>query len=149
MLNTTINFRKLTDVRHDHGLSISELSMMTGLTEEQIDELENGKKGNSFVEHGHRIDCVKRVAAALGANYDQFLSSSEYSFLNQDISGLTKNEEKLEEESQLNEFNELKKEIARFRIQQLSGAGYCEDDRMEEGKKVNDQITKSAIYFVL
>ena len=47
----------------------------------------------------------------MGANYDQFLSSSEYSFLNQDISGLTKNEEKLEEESQLNEFNELKKEI--------------------------------------
>ena len=48
--------------------------MITGLTENQIKELENGKEGNSFVEHEHRIDCVKRVAEALGINYDHFLS---------------------------------------------------------------------------
>ena len=44
----------------------------------QINELENGKEGNAFVEYEHRIDCVKRVAEALGINYDQFLSDAEY-----------------------------------------------------------------------
>ena len=78
MLNTTVNFRRLTEARYEHGLSVSELSILTGLTEMQINELENGKEGNSFVEHEHRIDCVKRVAEALGINYAQFLLSSEY-----------------------------------------------------------------------
>ena len=71
MENAKINFRRLIEARYEHGLSVSELSMITGLTENQIKELENGKEGNSFVDHEHRIDCVKRVAEALGINYDQ------------------------------------------------------------------------------
>ena len=140
MLNATIKFKRLTEVRYEHGLSVSELGMITGLTEEQITELENGKKGNSFVEHDHRIDCVKRIAEALGVNYDQFLSGPEYFCLGQDMSGLTKNEEKFEKESLINEFNELKKEIARYRINELSDSGHYEDNRTEERKKVNASL---------
>ena len=91
MLNTKVNFRRLTEARYEHGLSISELSILTGLTEMQINELENGKEGNAFVENEHRIDCVKRVAEALGINYDQFLSGAEF-LPGSDISGLRKND---------------------------------------------------------
>ena len=135
MLNTTVNFRRLTEARYEHGLSISELSMITGLTENQINELENGKEGKAFVEHEHRIDCVKRVAEALGINYDQFLSGSEYFFPGPDISGLKKNEEKFHKEDLVNEFSELKHEITKFRINELSSSEYHEDDRIEEDKK--------------
>ena len=94
MVNTTVNFRRLTEARYEHGLSVSELGILTGLTEMQINELENGKKGSAFVEYEHRIDCVKRVAEALGINYDHFLSSSEYLLPDLDKSGLKKNEAK-------------------------------------------------------
>ena len=140
MLNTTVNFRRLTEARYEHGLSVSELSMITGLTENQINELENGKKGNSFVEHEHRIDCVKRVAEALGINYDQFLSGAEYFSLGSDMSGLKKNEEKSDKEDLVNEFSELKQEIAKFRINELSSSEFHEDDRIEERKKVSGNL---------
>ena len=139
MLNTTVNFRRLTEARYEHGLSISELSILTGLTEMQINELENGKEGNAFVEYEHRIDCVKRVAEALGINYDQFLSGIEY-LSGSGISGLKKNEEKFHKEDVLNEFSELKNEITKFRINELSSSEYHESDRIEEGKKVSDNL---------
>ena len=137
MENIKINFRKLTEARYEHGLSVSELSIITGLTEMQISELENGEEGKAFVEHEHRIDCVKRVAEALGINYDQFLSGSEYLFPSADVSGLRKNEEDFHEEDLANEFSELKVEIAKFRINELSSSKYHEDDRIEELKKVS------------
>ena len=140
MLNTTVNFRRLTEARYEHGLSVSELSIITGLTEMQINELENGKEGNAFVEHEHRIDCVKRVAEALGINYDQFLSGSEYVLPGSDISGLRKNEEKFQKEDLVNEFSELKHEITKFRINELSSSEYHEDDRIEERKKVSGNL---------
>ena len=139
MLNTTVNFRRLTEARYEHGLSVSELSILTGLTEMQINELENGKEGNAFVEHEHRIDCVKRVAEALGINYDQFLSGFEY-LPGPDISGLKKNEEKFHKEDVVNEFSELKNEITKFRINELSSSEYHEDDRIEERKKVSGNL---------
>ena len=139
MSNTKVNFRRLTEVRYEHGLSISELSMLTGLTEMQINELENGKEGNAFVEHEHRIDCVKRVADVLGINYDQFLSSVEY-FPGSDISGLKKNEEKFHKEDVVNELSELKNEITKFKINELSSSEYHEGDRIEERKKVSDNL---------
>ena len=43
MLNSKINFRRMTEARYEHGLSVSELSIITGLTEKQIMELESGK----------------------------------------------------------------------------------------------------------
>ena len=139
MSNTKVNFRRLTEVRYEHGLSISELSMLTGLTEMQINELENGKEGNAFVEYEHRIDCVKRVAEALGINYGQFLSDLEY-FPGSDISGLKKNEKKSRKEDILNEFSELKNEITKFKINELSSSEYHEGDRIEERKKVSDNL---------
>ena len=101
MLNITVNCRRLTEARYEHGLSVPELGILTGLTEMQINELENGKEGNAFVEHEHRIDCVKRVAEALGINYDHFLSCVEY-YPGSDISDLKKNEEKFHKESLAN-----------------------------------------------
>ena len=139
MLNTTVNFRRLAEARYEHGLSVSELGILTGLTEMQINELENGKKGSAFVEYEHRIDCVKRVAEALGINYDQFLSSVEY-VTGPDNSGLKKNEEKFHKEDVVNEFNELKYEIAKFRINELSSSEYHEGDRIEETKKVSGNL---------
>ena len=140
MINTTVHFRRLVEARHEHGLSVSELSMIAGLTENQINELENGKEGNSFVEHEHRIDCVKRVAEALGINYAQFLSDAEYFFPDTDKSGLKKNEAEFDKEDLANEFSELKQEIAKFRINELSNSGYYEDDRIEERKKVSGNL---------
>ena len=140
MVNTTVNFRRLAEVRYEHGLSVSELGILTGLTEVQINELENGKEGKAFVEHEHRIDCVKRVAEALGINYDQFLSGSEYFLPDPDISGLRKNEETFHKEDLANEFSELKHEIAKFRINKLSNSGYHEDNRTEEIKKVSGNL---------
>ncbi|MDA9689066.1 helix-turn-helix transcriptional regulator [Betaproteobacteria bacterium] len=140
MLNTTINFRRLKDARYDHGLSVSELSIITGLTEKQINELENGKEGNSFVEYEHRIDCVKRVAEALGINYDQFLSSNEYILPRQDMSSSKKNVEICHKEDLANEFNEVKQEIAKFRVGEFSGSDWKEDDRMDERKKANGNL---------
>ena len=139
MLNTTVNFRRLTEARYEHGLSVSELSMITGLTENQINELENGKEGNSFVEYEHRIDCVKRVAEALGINYDHFLSDAEYVLPGSGMSGLKKNE-KSDKEDLVNEFSELKREISKFRINKLSSSEYHEDDRIDERKKVSSNL---------
>jgi len=140
MLNTTVKFRKLAEARYEHGLSVSELGILAGLTEIQINELENGKEGKAFVEHEHRIDCVKRVAEALGINYDQFLSGSEYFLPDPPVSGSTKNEEEFHKEDLANEFSELKHEIVKFRINELSSSGYQEDDRIEELKKVNGDL---------
>ena len=137
MENAKINFRRLIEARYEHGLSVSELGILTGLTEFQISELENGEEGKAFVEHEHRIDCVKRVAEALGINYAQFLSGVEYFPPVPDISGLRKNEEKSDKEDLANEFSELKVEIAKFRINELSSSKYHEDDRIEELKKVS------------
>ena len=143
MLNTTVNFRRLAEVRYEHGLSVSELGILTGLTELQINELENGKEGKAFVEHEHRIDCVKRVAEALGINYDQFLSGSEYFLPDPDVPGLRKNEEELPREDLVNEFSELKREITKFRINELSSSEYYEDYRIEEIKKVSGNLRSS------
>ena len=140
MVNTTVNFRRLTEARYEHGLSVSELSIITGLTESQINELENGKDGNAFVEHEHRIDCVKRVAEALAINYDQFLSDTEFVLPGQEMSEAKKNEERFYKEDQVNEFDELKKEISKFRVRELSGSEYYKDNRMEERKKVSGSL---------
>jgi len=140
MVNTKINFRRLTEARYEHGLSVSELSILTGLTEMQISELENGEEGKAFVEHEHRIDCVKRVAEALGINYAQFLSGSEYFLPGPDIAGLRKNEEKFNKEDLVNEFSELKYEITKFRINELSSSEYHEDNRIGEIKKVSGNL---------
>ncbi len=140
MENIKINFRKLTEARYEHGLSVSELSILTGLTKMQISELENGREGKAFVEHEHRIDCVKRVAEALGINYSQFLSDSEYFLPGPDISGLRKNEKKFHKEDLQNEFSELKHEITKFRINELSSSEYHEDNRIEEIKKVSGNL---------
>ena len=140
MENTKINFRRLTEARYEHGLSVSELGILTGLTEMQISELENGEEGKAFVEHEHRIDCVKRVAEALGINYAQFLSSSEYFLPGPDISGLRKNEQKSDKEDLVNEFSELKHEITKFRINELRSSEYHEDKRIEEIKKVSGNL---------
>ena len=144
MKNTKINFRRLTEARYEHGLSVSELSIITGLTEMQISELENGEEGKAFVEHEHRIDCVKRVAEALGINYAHFLSSSEYVLPGPDISGLRKNEQKSDKEDLVNEFSELKHEITKFRINELSSSEYHEDNRIEEIKKVSGNLRPAA-----
>ena len=141
MLNTTVNFRRLTQARYEHGLSVSELSLITGLTESQINELENGKEGNAFVEYEHRIDCVKRVAEALGLNYDHFLSDVEYFLSDPDIPGLKKNQEEFHKEELVNEFVELKHEITKIRINKLSRLEYHEDDRKEERKEKQKKVS--------
>ena len=139
MENTKINFRRLTEARYEHGLSVSELGILSGLTEMQISELENGEEGKAFVEHEHRIDCVKRVAEALGINYDHFLSDAEYVFPGSDMPGLKKNE-KYDKEDLVNEFSELKHEITKFRINELSSSEYQEDNRTEDIKKVSGSL---------
>ena len=146
MLNSKINFRRMTEARYEHGLSVSELSIITGLTEKQIMELESGKNEKSFVEHEHRIDCVKRVAEALGINYDQFLSVTEYRVVDPETSSFKENERKSNEGESITEFNELRQEIAKFRINELDGSEYSDVDRTI-GKKIIKGNLRSAELF--
>ena len=75
MYNFIIHHKRIREARYDHGLSVSELGLVAGLTDEQVIGLENEKINNCFVEYDHRIDCVRRVADALGIDYDHFLQN--------------------------------------------------------------------------
>jgi hypothetical protein len=56
-------------------LQIEDLSGLSGLTEIQVQSLEEGvNKENCFVDDAHAIDCAKRVADSLGLSQNYFLN---------------------------------------------------------------------------
>lgn len=59
--------------RRDHRLGLGILAMLAGLSEQQVQSLENdGQAG--FLGEAHRIDCARRLAIALGYPADHFLA---------------------------------------------------------------------------
>ena len=106
-----IHCKKITETRNDHGLSESELAMISGLSEDQILALENSNGENYFVEEEHRIDCVKRVAEALGINHDQFLMGAIIKKEKVKEHFEKENRYKSENNTQLSEIDELERQI--------------------------------------
>ena len=56
------------------------------------------------------------------------------------MSSSKKNVEICHKEDVANEFNEVKQEIAKFRVGEFSGSDWKEDDRMDERKKANGNL---------
>ena len=77
-LSGLILSKKILQARHDHFLQVSDLSGLSGLTDVQIQALEEGfNKDNCFVDDAHAVDCVKRVANCLGFSKNYFLGKEE------------------------------------------------------------------------
>lgn len=64
--------RQIERARREHKLSTSILAMLAGLTEQQVQAIEEGSD-RGFVNEAHRIDCARRIALALGLPRDHFL----------------------------------------------------------------------------
>ncbi len=64
--------RQIERARREHKLSPSILAMLAGLTEQQVQAIEQGGD-DGFVNEAHRIDCARRIAVALGLPREHFL----------------------------------------------------------------------------
>ena len=73
--------KKITETRFNYGLSVSELAIMAGITEEQLIEIESGVENDGFLNFDHWLDCVVRLAKSLGLSEEVFLrAGSQYIF---------------------------------------------------------------------
>lgn len=73
--------KKITETRFNYGLSVSELAIMAGLTEEQLMEIESGVENDGFLNSDHCLDCVVRLAKSLGLSEEVFLKvETQYIF---------------------------------------------------------------------
>lgn len=66
--------RQIERARREHKLSPSILAMLAGLTELQVNAIEQGGD-EGFVNEAHRIDCARRIAVALGLPREHFLQA--------------------------------------------------------------------------
>ncbi len=73
--NIKVIGKEIRQARTDHFLDTSELCSLVGLTEEQLDSLENERNYDSFVDLDHRVDCARRLSVFFGFQEDKFLSS--------------------------------------------------------------------------
>ena len=93
--------KKITETRFNYGLSVSELAIMAGITEEQLIEIESGVENDGFLNSDHCLDCVVRLAKSLGLSEEVFLSSgSEYVFtdIEKKLTQSTENDTKLQDD---------------------------------------------------
>ncbi len=68
--------RQIERARREHKLSTSILAMLAGLSEQQVQAIEEGSDGG-FVNEAHRVDCARRIAVALGLPRDHFVQGPE------------------------------------------------------------------------
>ena len=93
--------KKISETRFNYGLSVSELAIMAGITEEQLIEIESGVKNDGFLNSDHCLDCVVRLAKSLGLSEEVFLRSrSEYVFtdIEKKLTQSTENDTKLQDD---------------------------------------------------
>lgn len=64
--------RQIERTRREHKLSVSILAMLAGLSDQQVQSIEDGSD-EGFVNDAHRADCARRIALALGLPRDHFL----------------------------------------------------------------------------
>ena len=144
--NNGINHRRITHARYEHGLSVSELGIMTGLSDEQIIELENGTKGTSFVENEHRIDCVRRVADVLGIKHTHFLAEIEYDVLDPERPDFKEHIAKSRGEEQVSELDVLNRNISKSGISRIHGSEAGSDDRIDGETKLNANLRSVSLF---
>ena len=93
--------KKITETRFNYGLSVSELAIMAGITEEQLIEIESGVENDGFLNSDHCLDCVVRLAKSLGLSEEVFLrAGSQYMFtdIEKKTTQSTKNDTKLQDD---------------------------------------------------
>ena len=93
--------KKITETRFNYGLSVSELAIMAGITEEQLIEIESGVENDGFLNSDHCLDCVVRLAKSLGLSEEFFLrSGSQYIFADTEKKSTqsTENDTKLQDD---------------------------------------------------
>ncbi len=64
--------KEIERTRREHKLSTTVLAMLAGLTDAQVQAIEEGSSA-AFVDEEHRIDCARRIAVAMGLATDHFL----------------------------------------------------------------------------
>ena len=93
--------KKITETRLNYGLSVSELAIMAGITEEQLIEIESGVENDGFLNSDHCLDCVVRLAKSLGLSKEFFLkeeSQSIFTDVEKKLTQSTKNDTKLQDD---------------------------------------------------
>ena len=68
--------KEIERARREHKLSTTVLAMLAGLTDAQVQAIEEGST-SAFVNEAHRIDCARRIAVAMGFEADRFLQFDE------------------------------------------------------------------------
>ncbi len=58
--------------RREHKLSTTVLAMLAGLTDAQVQAIEEGGT-SAFINEAHRLDCARRIAVAMGFDAEHFL----------------------------------------------------------------------------
>jgi transcriptional regulator with XRE-family HTH domain len=93
--------KKITETRFNYGLSVSELAIMAGITEEQLIEIESGVENDGFLNSDHCLDCVVGLAKSVGLSEEVFLrSGNEYVFteIDKKLTQSTENDIKLQDD---------------------------------------------------
>jgi predicted transcriptional regulator len=71
---TIVHGKLIERVRREHKLTATTLAMLAGLTDAQINGIEEDDM-TAFVDEAHRIDCARRIAIAMGLSEDHFLEN--------------------------------------------------------------------------
>ena len=71
-LQANVLGKDIERARREHKLSTTVLAMLAGLTDAQVQAIEEGSS-SAFVNEEHRIDCARRLAVAMGMEPDRFL----------------------------------------------------------------------------
>ncbi len=66
--------KEVERARREHKLSTSILAMLSGLTDAQVQAIEEGGL-SAFVNHEHRAECARRIALAMGLPPEHFLQA--------------------------------------------------------------------------
>lgn len=75
-MQATVLGKDIERARREHKLSTTVLAMLAGLTDAQVQAIEEGSS-SAFVNEEHRIDCARRLAVAMGMEPDRFLQFAE------------------------------------------------------------------------
>ena len=75
-LQASVLGQEIARARREHKLATTVLAMLAGLTDAQVQAIDEGSTA-SFVNEAHRIDCARRIAVAMGFEADHFLQFDE------------------------------------------------------------------------
>lgn len=68
----TVLGKLIERVRREHKLTTTTLAMLSGLTDAQVNALEEGH-AEAFIDPAHQTDCARRIAMAMGLPENHFL----------------------------------------------------------------------------